>query len=184
MGGFENEIERARNERVIIVDDDNAVVGSAPRHEMRTKRLPHRATFILVFDSDGRILVQKRTDTKDVYPGYHDLAAGGVVTDGESYEESAFREAAEELGIRGVPLEYQFDFYYQDPGNRCFGRVYSCVCEGPFETHRAADAGHRGGAAAISGAGIPGSPNFSMMPNPLGAAWALCAFAARRYELV
>jgi 8-oxo-dGTP pyrophosphatase MutT (NUDIX family) len=133
MGGFENESERARNERVIIVDDDNAVVGSAPRHEMRTKRLPHRATFILVFDSDGRILVQKRTDTKDVYPGYHDLAAGGVVTDGESYEESAFREAAEELGIRGVPLEYQFDFYYQDPGNRCFGRVYSCVCEGPFE---------------------------------------------------
>ncbi len=133
MSGFENEIERARNERVVIVDDDNMVVGSAPRHEMRTKRLPHRATFILVFDSNGRILVQKRTSTKDVYPGYYDLAAGGVVTDGESYDESALREAAEELGIRGVPLEHQLDFYYEDPGNRCFGRVYSCVCEGPFE---------------------------------------------------
>ncbi len=132
MSGPVDEIERARNERVIIVDDDNAVVGAAPRHEMRAKRLPHRATFILVFDSKGRILVQKRTDTKDVYPGYYDLAAGGVVTEGESYDESAIREAAEELGIHGVPLESRFDFYFEDPGNRCFGRVYSCVCDGPF----------------------------------------------------
>lgn len=132
MGNPQDEIERARNERVIIVDDDNTVVGAAPRHEMRAKRLPHRATFILVFDSNGRILVQKRTDTKDVYPGYYDLAAGGVVTEGESYDESAIREAAEELGIHGVPLESQFDFYYEDPGNRCFGHVYSCVCDGPF----------------------------------------------------
>lgn len=129
----EDEIERARNERVIIVDDDNAVVGAAPRHEMRAKRLPHRATFILVFDSKGRILVQKRTDTKDVYPGYYDLAAGGVVTEGERYDESAVREAAEELGIHGVPLESRFDFYFEDAGNRCFGRVYSCVCDGPFK---------------------------------------------------
>jgi 8-oxo-dGTP pyrophosphatase MutT (NUDIX family) len=133
MADPRDEIERARNERVIIVDDDNAAVGVAPRHEMRAKRLPHRATFILVFDSKGRILVQKRTDTKDVYPGYYDLAAGGVVTEAEGYDESALREAAEELGIRGVPLENQFDFYYEDPGNRCFGRVYSCVCDGPFE---------------------------------------------------
>jgi isopentenyl-diphosphate delta-isomerase len=132
MSGPEDEIERARNERVIIVDDNNAVVGAAPRHEMRAKRLPHRATFILVFDSKDRILVQKRTDTKDVYPGYYDLAAGGVVTEGESYDESALREAAEELGIHGVPLESRFDFYFEDPGNRCFGRVYSCVCDGPF----------------------------------------------------
>ncbi len=129
----EDEIERARNEQVIIVDDDNAVVGAAPRHEMRAKRLPHRATFILVFDSKGRILVQKRTDTKDVYPGYYDLAAGGVVTEGERYDESAVREAAEELGIHGVPLESRFDFYFEDAGNRCFGRVYSCVCDGPFK---------------------------------------------------
>lgn len=132
MGGFENEINRARNERVVIVDNNNAVVGSAPRHEMRTKRLPHRATFILVFDSNGRILVQKRTLTKDLYPGYFDLAAGGVVVEGESYDTSAQREVEEELGIRGVPLEPQFDFYFEDSGNRCFGRVYSCICDGPF----------------------------------------------------
>jgi 8-oxo-dGTP pyrophosphatase MutT (NUDIX family) len=128
----QDEIERARRERVIIVDEHNKVVGAVPREEMRSKRLPHRATFILVFDSRGRLLVQKRTATKDIYPGYFDLAAGGVVVEGESYDASAAREAEEELGIRGVPLTPQFDFYFEDSGNRCFGRVYSCVCEGPF----------------------------------------------------
>lgn len=128
----DEELERARQERVVIVDERNQAVGAAPRHEMRSKRLPHRATFILVFDQSGRLLVQKRTRTKDLYPGYYDLAAGGVVVEGESYDDSAEREAAEELGIRSVPLEPQFDFYFEDPGNRCFGRVFSCTCEGPF----------------------------------------------------
>ncbi|HSS66683.1 MAG TPA: NUDIX hydrolase YfcD [Gammaproteobacteria bacterium] len=132
MSGFKEEIERARRERVVIVNDRNRVIGAAPRHEMRSKGLLHRATFILIFDSKGRLLVQKRTETKDLYPGCYDLAAGGVVVEGESYDASAEREAAEELGIRGVPLKAQFDFYFEDSGNRCFGRVYSCVCEGPF----------------------------------------------------
>ncbi len=132
MGGVEEEIERARRESVVIVDDRNRVVGALPREDMRRRRLPHRATFILVFDSKGRLLVQKRTLTKDLYPGYFDLAAGGVVVEGESYEDSAEREAEEELGICGVALERQFDFYFEDRGNRCFGRVYACVCDGPF----------------------------------------------------
>ena len=133
MSSSQDEIERARQERVVIVDQHNVEVGAAPRHEMRTKGLPHRATFILVFDSKGRLLVQKRTVTKDLYPGFFDLAAGGVVVEGESYDASAEREAAEELGIRGVPLKAHFDFYFEDSGSRCFGRVYSCFCEGPFK---------------------------------------------------
>ena len=132
LSGIEEEIERARRESVMIVDEQNRVVGAAPREEMRRRRLPHRATFILVFDAEGRLLVQQRTVTKDLYPGYFDLAAGGVVVEGESYEDSAEREAEEELGIRGTPLERQLDFYFEDAGNRCFGRVYSCLCEGPF----------------------------------------------------
>lgn len=125
-------VERARHERVIIVDDHNREVGIAPRHEMRARRLPHRATFIFVFDTRGRLLVQRRTDTKDMYPGYFDLAAGGVVLEGESYAESAEREAAEELGIHDSPLVEHFEFYYEDEKNRCFGKVYTCTHEGPF----------------------------------------------------
>ena len=120
------------DEIVIVVDDDNRPVAEVPRHRMRSENLPHRATFIFVFDRWGRVLVQRRTPTKDVFPGYFDLAAGGVVAGGESYDECAVREAQEELGVRGTELRSRFDFYYEDESVRCFGRTYTCVHEGPF----------------------------------------------------
>ena len=122
----------ASQEIVMVVDDENRPVAEVPRHRMRSENLPHRATYIFVFDRAGRVLVQRRTAIKDMYPSYYDLAAGGVVAAGESYEENAEREAAEELGIRDTALEPKLDFYYEDERNRCFGRVFTCVHEGPF----------------------------------------------------
>ena len=118
------------DEIVAIVDKGNNVVGSAPRREMRAKRLPHRSTYILVFNSQGQLYVQKRTLTKDLFPGYYDPAAGGVVLAGESYEESARRELEEEMGIRDVPLSWLFDFFYSDDHTRVWGGVFSCVYDG------------------------------------------------------
>ena len=118
------------DEIVVIVDEDNNVVGAAPRREMRAKRLPHRSTYILVFNSQGELYVQKRTMTKDVFPGYYDIAAGGVVQAGEGYEESASRELAEELGIHDVPLRSLFTFYYADERTRVWGGVFTCVYDG------------------------------------------------------
>lgn len=121
----------AADEIVVIVDEHNNVVGSAPRRDMRAQGLPHRSTYILVFNSQGDLYVQKRTMTKDVFPGYYDPAAGGVVLAGESYEAGAYRELAEEMGIRGVPLTWLFDFYYtDDKGIRVWGGVFTCVYDG------------------------------------------------------
>lgn len=118
------------DEIVAIVDEQNHVIGAVPRREMRAQRLPHRSTYILVFNSQGELYVQKRTMTKDVFPGYFDPATGGVVLAGESYEESAARELEEELGIRGVPLIPLFDFYFEDGRSRVWGRAFSCVYDG------------------------------------------------------
>ena len=104
----------ARDEIVPIVDRDDNIVDEVPRHVMRSRSLRHRVTYIFVFDTSGRLFVQKRTPTKDLYPGYYDLAAGGVVCVGESYEDSAAREAREELGIIDVPLQSRFKFYFAD----------------------------------------------------------------------
>jgi len=119
-----------KDEIVLIVDKDNKVTGSAPRHQMRASGLPHRATYILVFNSLGELFVQKRTMTKDIYPGYYDVAAGGVVLAGERYDESAKRELAEELGIKETDLTSHFTFFYQEDKNRVWGRVYSCIYDG------------------------------------------------------
>jgi 8-oxo-dGTP pyrophosphatase MutT (NUDIX family) len=120
----------SRDEIVVIVDAENRVVGAAPRWEMRARRLCHRSTYVLVFNPRGEVFVHKRTRTKDAFPGYWDPVAGGVVLAGESYEESAARELAEELGIRGVPLTPLFDFYYADARAHVWGRAFTCVWDG------------------------------------------------------
>jgi len=118
------------HEEVAIVDARNRVTGSAPRHIMRARRLIHRATYILVFNAKGEIFVQKRTMGKDIYPGYFDVATGGVVLAGESYRESAARELAEELGATRVELEKHFDFFHDETDNKVWGRVFSCRYDG------------------------------------------------------
>ena len=118
------------DEIVAIVDERNRVVGSALRRDMRQNRLPHRSTYILVFNSRGELCVQKRTDTKDVFPGFYDIAAGGVVLAGETYEAGARRELAEEVGISGVPLAHQFVFHYADDYTQVWGSVFTCVYDG------------------------------------------------------
>ena len=123
---------RAEREQVVIVNAENRVVGSAPRGQMRRDNLIHRATYVLVFNSRGELFVHQRTFTKDVYPGFFDIAAGGVVQAGERYDASARRELAEELGIADRPLERLFDCYWQDERCRVWGRVYRCVYDGPL----------------------------------------------------
>lgn len=116
-----------KDEIVLIVDKDNKITGSSPRHEMRAKGLPHRACYILVFNSAGELFVQKRTMSKDIYPLYFDIAAGGVVLAGESYDESARRELEEELGIKDTKLSSHFTFFYEENKNMVWGRVFSCT---------------------------------------------------------
>ena len=119
-------------EIAVIVDRDDNEIGTAPRSVMREQRLIHRTTYVLVFGSDERLLVQKRTLTKDMHPGHYDLAAGGVLVQGETYDESAVREAGEELGVHAVPLQPRFKMFFEDEHSACWGWVYTCVHDGPF----------------------------------------------------
>jgi isopentenyldiphosphate isomerase len=125
-------IANPAEEIVEIVDRDNTPIGAVTRRIMRQQRLIHRASYILVFNRQGELFIQKRTLTKDVYPGYWDLAAGGVVLAGESYLMSAVRELREELGVSGVKLKLLFDQYFEDENNRVWGRIFSCINDGPF----------------------------------------------------
>ena len=123
----------AGDEIVLIVDGEDRIVDQVPRHIMRAQSLRHRATYIFVFDSGGRLFVQRRTASKDIYPGYFDLAAGGVVCAGETYEASARRELQEELGVWGAPLIPQFKHCFEQQDNRCWGMVFTCLHDGPFQ---------------------------------------------------
>ncbi|MDG1088200.1 MAG: hypothetical protein P8P20_10715, partial [Acidimicrobiales bacterium] len=60
------------------VDEDGAVIEIVTRAEMRARTLRHRSVYVAVLDSDDRLLVHKRADWKDVFPGAWDLAFGGI----------------------------------------------------------------------------------------------------------
>src|SRR5262245_51895379 len=115
----------AADESVVIVDEHNQVVGAATRREMRAKRLIHRSTYILVFNSFNQLFLHKRSTSKDIYPGYWDPAVGGVVLAREGYDEGARRELGEEVGITDVNLKTLFDFYFSDGTAPVWGRAYS-----------------------------------------------------------
>lgn len=56
------------DELVDVVDEDDRVVATATRHEVRRRQLLHRCTYVLVRNASGEILVHRRTDTKDIFP--------------------------------------------------------------------------------------------------------------------
>lgn len=59
--------------------------------------------------------MQRRVETKDIFPGYFDPAPGGVIlASEESKELSAKRELEEEMGINDIELEFVGDMYYED----------------------------------------------------------------------
>ncbi|MFZ6046211.1 NUDIX hydrolase YfcD [Pseudomonas sp. CR3202] len=120
-------------ERVAWVDEQDRPLGGLPRAELRERGLISRGTFILLFNAAGQLCVHRRTLSKALYPGYWDVAAGGMVQEGEGYAESAARELEEELGIAGVPLREHGRFYFDEPGNRLWGTVFSAVSDAPLK---------------------------------------------------
>ena len=120
------------DELVDIVDDDDHVIATVTRAEMRARRLRHRSVGIAVVSTDGRLLIHRRSDTKDIWPGWWDIAAGGVVASGETYDEAARRELAEELGLADAEFEYLGQATYSDDDLSAICCGYRVVHDGPF----------------------------------------------------
>ncbi|WP_027505355.1 NUDIX hydrolase [Rhodococcus sp. UNC23MFCrub1.1] len=88
------------DEIVAVYDERGHVVGAAPRTEVYERGLWHASAGVLVRSTDGsRVYVHRRTTTKSVFAGMHDVLAGGVVDAGEDPRQTASRELAEELGV-------------------------------------------------------------------------------------
>jgi isopentenyldiphosphate isomerase len=63
---------------------------------------------------DGKVLVQRRSKTKDTFPGSYDSSCSFHVRFGETYDEAARMELAEETGIASQ-LTYLGKFTHFDP---------------------------------------------------------------------
>jgi isopentenyldiphosphate isomerase len=124
--------ENSPDEMVEEVDALGNVLRLVTRREMRAGALWHRAVFIAVRSTAGDLLVHRRAETKDVWPGWWDVAVGGVVSPGESWEVAAQRELSEELGVSGVELQPLGTGAYRDGAVKLVAACFHAVCDGPF----------------------------------------------------
>ena len=123
---------RRVSELVDVVDVDDVVVRTVTRAEMRAQKLRHRAVYLAVVHPDGRLLVHQRSELKDVWPGRWDVAVGGVVAAGETYDQAAQREVAEEIGVDAAPQPLEGGGPFDDDDVSLIGRCYLLVHAGPF----------------------------------------------------
>ncbi|WP_330318340.1 NUDIX hydrolase [Streptomyces platensis] len=115
-----------------VVDENDQVVGQAPRGETYARRMRTRSAFVLVRDAEDRIFVHRRTPRKLVFPAHYDMFVGGVVGAGETYDQAALREAEEELGVQGLAQpEPLFKFLYETAEHSWWSAVYQVRCTLP-----------------------------------------------------
>lgn len=114
-----------------VVDKDGNVLGRAKRSEVHSDpSLIHRVVHVLVFNSKGELLLQRRSINKDVAPGKWDTSVGGHVNPGEDNLEAAHREMREELGISDCRLAYLYAYLFSNHIESELVSTYSCVYNG------------------------------------------------------
>ncbi len=119
------------DEQVMEVDADNRVLGERPKSDFYRSGLIHRAVHLLIFNTEGELLIQRRSSRVLLYPSLFDFSCSGCVRLGESYRDALQRELKEELGIAAAFTEL-FDFEFNDHIDYAFHRVYATVHDGPF----------------------------------------------------
>lgn len=118
-------------EPVERVDEQDRVIGVVDRDEAIRNGWLHRVATTVCRDARGRVLVYRRPDHVSRFPGRYDWLFGGGVGVGESYEEAAARELAEELGVR-VPVRRVLTFLCRGAISPYWLGVHEAVVTGPL----------------------------------------------------
>src|SRR5688572_13370220 len=119
-----------------VVNERDEVIGRNARSEVHRLGLRHRAVHVLVYNSKGEIFLQKRSMTKDTFPGAWDSSAAGHLDCGEDYDACAVREMREELGILAqCSPKRLFRIEACEETGMEHVWIYRYECDGPFTLH-------------------------------------------------
>lgn len=102
-------------ELVVLVDEQNNVIGTADKRTVHSKDTPlHRAFSCFVFNSKGQLLLTQRAKSKKTFPEVWTNTVCGHPAPDEKEEDAARRRLKEELGIEieniifVAPYRYRF----------------------------------------------------------------------------
>ena len=88
-----------REEKVILVDKEDNQIGLMPKMEAHLKGKLHRAFSIIIFNSDRKILLQKRASTKYHTPNLWSNTCCSHQREGEDNTNAGKRRLNEEMGF-------------------------------------------------------------------------------------
>ena len=104
MDEYLGEIGDAQMEFLDIVDEKGELTGVIKeRTKVHADGDLHRTSHVWIVRDNAKggwdVLLQKRSQNKDSFPGCYDISSAGHIPAGDGYIESALRELKEELGL-------------------------------------------------------------------------------------
>ena len=118
---------------LVLVDDKDNEIGTDTRencHAGSGKR--HRAYTVFLFHN-GKVLLQRRSSNKLLWPGAWDVSYTSHVYPGETYQQAAARKAAQELGAQVPDLNNVYSFVYFAPQGKNSENEFCRVLVGEFD---------------------------------------------------
>ncbi len=126
-----------------IVDDKGNPTGQTiEREQAHAEGIMHRTSHVWLIRKRGRrteVLLQKRCDTKDSFPGCYDISSAGHIPAGVDFAPSAIRELKEELGVDASEDELivcgdrtiiaDEEFHGKPFHDRQYTRVFALFCD-------------------------------------------------------
>ena len=113
-----SDIVSHQDELLILVDREDNELGFASKTECHSgSGLLHRAFSVFIFNSSGQVLLQKRSEQKNLWPLYWSNSCCSHPRQGEQIENAAHRRMVEELSF-DCELHYLYKFFYQESFER------------------------------------------------------------------
>jgi isopentenyldiphosphate isomerase len=110
-----------------VLDEEGNLTGYKKlRTDVHNNEDWHRLVFVWVINSQGELLIQKRSSTKDANPGKWDVACGGHVIAGDNSLLTAVKEMEEELGINVLEKSLEFLFNAKEIQKFDGNKIHKC----------------------------------------------------------
>ena len=118
---------------VILVNEQDAEIGSMPKLEAHQKAALHRAFSVLIYNAENEMLIHQRSMGKYHSEGLWTNACCSHPKPGETVIEAAHRRLEEEMNF-DCPLKEEFHFIYKTPlENDLFEHEFDHVLSGVYE---------------------------------------------------
>lgn len=137
------EINHDNEEEMLpLVDEDGRITGAATRRECHNgSKLLHPVVHLHLFDSHGKLYLQKRPLWKDIQPGKWDTSVGGHIDLGENVDMALRREVEEELGITDFTPSEIGHYVFESDREKELVYAFRTVYDGPVKPSSELDGG-------------------------------------------